>query len=80
MIISSNTEVRKFDNEILRELYKEIKDTYKHEKPALVKQSETMKLLFELENYSFFSWSDKHSTVMRAIESEILYRVRENKW
>lgn len=42
---------------------------YKHEKPALVKQSETMKLLFELENYSFFSWSDKHSTVMRAIET-----------
>lgn len=77
---SSNTEVRKFDNDSLRELYKEIKDMYNHEKPANVKQSESIKLLFELENYDFYSWSDKHSTVMRAIESEILHRVLKNKW
>ena len=69
-------EVRKLDNEQLRTLLKEVKEIWKQDAPRYFKQSKKMKQLFELEKSDYYTWYDQFSNVQRAIEVEILWRVR----
>jgi hypothetical protein len=39
-----------------------------------------MKKLFELEKADYYTWADQFSNVKRAIEVEILWRVRTDAW
>ena len=77
---SSFDEVRKWDNEQLRTLLKEVKDMGKQDAPRRFKQSDKMKQLFELEKADCYTWADQFSNVQRAIEVEILWRVRTDAW
>lgn len=71
-------EVQKYDNTQLRNLFKEIHKIGNADAPAKVKQSKTMKQLFELEKSNYNYWIDKYYNVSRAIEIEILHRVRQD--
>lgn len=73
-------EVRKFDNEQLRELLKEARRISEQDAPAHFKQSKTMKQLFIVAFSDFYSWGEQFSNVQRAIEFEILRRVRTDAW
>ena len=73
-------EVRKWDNEQLRSLLKEVKEMGKQDAPRYFKQSDKMKQLFELEKADYYTWADQFSNVQRAIEVEILWRVRTDAW
>jgi hypothetical protein len=77
---SAFDEVRKLDNEQLRNLLKEVKEISKQDAPRYFKQSDKMKQLFELEKADYYTWSDQFSNVQRAIEVEILWRVRTDVW
>ena len=77
---SAFDEVRKWDNEQLRTLLKEIKDMGKLDAPRYFKQSDKMKQLFELEKADYYTWADQFSNVQIAIEVEILWRVRTDAW
>ena len=77
---SAFDEVRKWDNEQLRTLLKEVKEIGKQDAPRYFKQSDKMKQLFELEKADYYSWADQFSNVQRAIEVEILWRVRTDAW
>lgn len=73
-------EVRKLDNEELRTLLKEVKEMRKIDAPRYFKQSKKMKQLFKLEKPNSNTWSDQFYDVQRAIELEILWRVRTDAW
>ena len=73
---SAFSEVSKLDNQQLRYLLKEIREISQIDKPSYAKQSDIMKQLFDLEKTDFYSWYDQFSNVKRAIEVEILWRVR----
>jgi hypothetical protein len=77
---SAFDEVRKWDNEQLRTLLKEVKEMGKLDAPRYFKQSDKMKQLFELEKADYYTWADQFSNVQRAIEVEILWRVRTDAW
>ena len=77
---SAFDEVRKWDNEQLRTLLKEVKEMGKQDAPRYFKQSDKMKQLFELEKADYYTWADQFSNVQRAIEVEILWRVRTDAW
>jgi len=77
---SAFDEVRKWDNEQLRTLLKEVKEIGKQDAPRYFKQSDKMKQLFELEKADYYTWADQVSNVQRAIEVEILWRVRTDAW
>jgi hypothetical protein len=77
---SAFDEVRKWDNEQLRTLLKEAKEMGKQDAPRYFKQSKEMKQLFELEKADYYTWADQFSNVQRAIEVEILWRVRTDAW
>ena len=77
---SAFDEVRKLDNEQLRTLLKEVKEIGKFDAPRYFKQSDKMKQLFKLEKADCCYWSDQFSNVQRAIEVEILWRVRTDAW
>jgi hypothetical protein len=77
---SAFDEVRKLDNEQLRTLFKEVKEIGKQDASRHFKQSDTMKKLFELEKPDYCTWYDQFSNVQRAIEIEILFRVRTDAW
>ena len=77
---SAFDEVRKWDNEQLRTLLKEVKEMCKLDAPRYFKQSNRMKQLFELEKTDYYTWADQFSNVQRAIEVEILWRVRTDVW
>ena len=77
---SAFDEVRKWDNEQLRTLLKEVKEIGKLDAPRHFKQSDKMKKLFELEKADYYTWADQFSNVQRAIEVEILWRVRTDAW
>jgi hypothetical protein len=77
---SAFDEVRKWDNEQLRTLLKEVKEMGKQDAPRYFKQSDKMKQLFELEKADYYTWSDQFSNAQRAIEVEILWRVRTDAW
>lgn len=77
---SAFAEVRKWDNEQLRTLLKEVKEMGKLDAPRYFKQSDKMKQLFELEKEDYYTWADQFSNVQRAIEVEILWRVRTDAW
>lgn len=77
---SAFDEVRKWDNEQLRTLLKEVKEMGKLDAPRYFKQSNKIKQLFELEKADYYTWSDQFSNVQRAIEVEILWRVRTDAW
>ena len=77
---SAFDEVRKWDNEQLRTLLKEVKEMGKLDAPRYYKQSDKMKQLFELEKADYYAWADQFSNVQRAIEVEILWRVRTDAW
>jgi hypothetical protein len=70
-------EVKKYDNTQLRSLLREIHKIGNSDTPAKIKKSEAMKHLFELEKSDYNYWSDKYYNVSKAIEVEVLYRVRE---
>ena len=74
------SEVRKFDNDKLRELLKEAARISKQKAPANFKQSKTMKQLFIVAFSDFYSWGTQFNIVQSAIEFEILRRVRTNAW
>jgi len=73
-------EVSKLNNERLRNLLKEVKEMGQHDAPRYFEQSEEMKQLFELEKSKYCTWADQFSTVQRAIEVEILWRIRTDVW
>ena len=77
---SAFDKVRKYDNEQLRSLLKEVKEIGKLDAPRHAKQTPIMKQLFELEKADYYTWSDQFSNVQRAIEIEILWRVRTDAW
>lgn len=77
---NSFDETRKYDNEQLRSLLKEVKEIGKLDAPRYAKQSNIMKQLFELEKADYYTWADQFSNVQRAIEIEILFRVRTDAW
>jgi hypothetical protein len=77
---SAFDEVRKWDNEQLRTLLKEVKEMGKLDAPRYFKQSDKMKQLFELEKADYYTWADQFSNVQRAIEVEILWRIRTDAW
>ena len=77
---SAFDEVRKWDNEQLRTLLKEVKEIGKQDAPRYFKQSKEMKQLFELEKADYYTWADQFSNVQRAIDVEILWRVRTDAW
>jgi hypothetical protein len=68
----------KFSNAELRSLLKEASKISCAHAPANVKQSTQMQELFEAENYKFYTWADKFINVKRAIEVEILQRVKNS--
>lgn len=71
---------RNLSNDELRELLKEKYLISCEEAPAHFKQSKLMKSLFDAENHDFYTWSDKYSNVGHAIEVEILFRIRTDKF
>lgn len=73
-------EVRGYGNEQLRSLLKEVKAIGQLDAPRYAKQSDIMKKLFELEKADYYTWADQFSNVQRAIEIEILFRVRTDAW
>jgi hypothetical protein len=77
---SAFDKVRKWDNEQLRTLLKEVKEMGKLDAPKYFKQSDKMKQLFELEKADYYTWADQFSNVQRAIEVEILWRVSTDAW
>jgi len=77
---SAFDEVRKWNNEQLRTLLKEVEEMGKLDAPRSFKQSDNMKQLFELEKADYYTWADQFSNVQRAIEAEILWRVRTDAW
>lgn len=77
---SAFDEVRKWDNEQLRTLLKEVKEIGKQDAPRHFKKSDNMKQLFELEKADYYNWADQFSNVQKAIEVEILWRVRTDAW
>ena len=77
---SAFDEVRKWNNEQLRNLLKEVKEMGKLDAPRHFKQSDKMKQLFDLEKAYCYTWADQFSNVQRAIEVEILWRVRTDAW
>jgi hypothetical protein len=77
---SAFDEVRKWDNEQLRSLLKEVKEMGKQDAPRYFKQSDKMKQLFELERAVYYTWADQFTNVYIAIEVEILWRVRTDAW
>ena len=77
---SAFDEVREWENEQLRTLLKEVKEIGKQDAPRYFKQSKKMKQLFELEKADYYTWADQFSNVQRAIEVEILWRVRTDAW
>ena len=72
--------VRTMSNVELVELLKEKYLISSEEAPAHFKQSKTMKSLFDAENHDFYTWIDKYSNVGHAIEVEILFRIRTDKF
>jgi hypothetical protein len=77
---SAFDEVRKWDNEQLRSHLKVVKEMGNLDAPRYFKQSNKMKQLFKLEKADYYSWGDQFSNVQRAIEVEILWRVRTDAW
>lgn len=77
---SAFDEVRKWDNEQLRTLLKEVKEIGKQDAPRYFKKSDKMKQLFELEKADYYTWAGQFINVQRAIEVEILYRVGTDAW
>jgi hypothetical protein len=71
---------RTLSNEELRKILKESHLISSEEAPAYFKKSKLMKSLFDAENHEFYTWSDKFSNVSRAIEIEILFRIRTDKF
>jgi len=74
------SQAREYTNEQLRELLKEIWNISNMDTPRDAKHSPNMKVLFGLEKTSWNYWADQFSNVRRAIEIEILHRVRTDKF
>jgi hypothetical protein len=74
------SEVKKFTNDELRKLLKEVKEIGKHQAPRYAKQSRKMKQLFKLENNDCDMWLDQFTNIQDAIQIEILSRIRTDKW
>ena len=77
---SAFNEVRKYSNEQLRELLKEIKKISNHDAPRYVAQSINMIQLFALEEADYNTWLDTFRNVQNSIEREILFRVLNDVW
>ena len=77
---SAFNEVRKYSNEQLRSLLKEIKKISKHDAPRYVEQSVNMAQLFALEEADYNTWLDTFRNVQNSIEREILFRVANDVW
>lgn len=78
--LTSNQIVGNYSKSQLIDLLKELKNIGDADKPALIKQSETMKTLFESEVTLYNHWYDRYSNVRRSIETEILFRIRTDKF
>lgn len=72
-------EVRKYDNTQLRNLLKEITIIGNCDVPAKVNQTKIMKELFKIEKTDYNFWADRYYNVRKAIEVEVLNRIRSNK-
>lgn len=77
---SAFDEVRKLNNEQLQTLLKEIKEISEQKAPRYFKQSDKMKQLFKLEKIDYYTWADQFSNVQKAIEIEILWRIKTDAW
>lgn len=77
---SAFDEVRECDKEQLRTLLKEVKEMDMLDAPRYFGQSNKMKQLFELEKAYYCTWATQFSSVQRAIEVEILWRVINDAW
>lgn len=73
-------EVRKWDNEELRKLLKEVKAMSNLDAPRYFKQSKKLKKLFELEKTNYNCWAEQFINSRRAIEVEILHRIENDIW
>jgi hypothetical protein len=67
-------------NDELKGLLKEHHLMSNEDTPAHFKVSKLMKTLFDAENHYYYTWRDKYSNISRAIEVEILYRIRTDKF
>jgi hypothetical protein len=76
---NANTQAREYSNKILRDLLKEMWNISNMDIPRKAKHSSEMKLLFDLEKKSYNNWSDQYCNVRRAIEFEILHRIRTDR-
>ena len=72
--------VDSFNKEELSNLLKEIKIIGNADSLRKISQSDNMKMLFLIENKNSEYWSDKYHNVKRAIENEILHRVRTDNF
>lgn len=73
-------EIRKYDNEKLRLILKEIKFIGSLDAPARIKYSCETNRLFEIEKNNSMNWLECYYNISNFIESEILKRIRENLW
>ena len=73
-------EVRKLDNEHLKMLLKETHKIAMFDVPKSYPQSDTMQHLFDLENADCSTWADQFFIVKKAIEVEILRRIKTDNW
>jgi hypothetical protein len=77
---NSITLIEKLNKTELSDLLIELFNIGNVDKPAYVRKSETLSLLFNAENSEYYTWSDKFSNVRRYVELEILCRIRKNIW
>ena len=73
-------EASKYSNEELRSLLKERYELSLMDRPRNAKLSKKMKHLFDVEKRPNLYWADQYHMVKRAIEIEILDRIRTDKW
>jgi (p)ppGpp synthase/HD superfamily hydrolase len=79
-ITTSFDKVHQANNQQLILLLKEIKQMSLLDAPKDFKKSEAMEELFELEKQDCYTWSDQYGIVKRAIENQILDRLKNDNW
>ena len=72
--------VRTLTNDDLRDLVKELHKIYDSEKPALIPMSQTLKKIFDIEKNEYRYWISVFHNIDSTIKSEIINRIRNDKF
>jgi (p)ppGpp synthase/HD superfamily hydrolase len=72
--------VQEFNCQQLRFLLKETQQMRLLDAPRHAKKSKTMADLLELEKQDYYTWADQYAIVKRAIENEIMIRIKNDNW